>query len=169
MRLRIGSSKSYLLPWADNRWKEVIFTTQQAQASLSAETSTSTANTVPTKSTDRSSPSFGAEQRIPTLPSLHTKQVYPDKVDQDHISHLRRPDFLPPGFCEQCFVPVPDDPSPENLFIYLHALSYTTERLGKWSTPMPRWTMEDWDGDWRGWADGQEIKEVKIIKGEVIE
>jgi hypothetical protein len=147
------------------RWKEVIFTTQQAQESLRSHDEPSTAAVA---STDRSSPSFGAEQRIPLLPQSHAKQIRPEAIDETHISQLRRPEHLPPGFCDQCYVPLPDDPSPETLFIYLHALSYTTEQLGKWATPMPRWTMEDWDGDWRGWADGQEIKEVLVKDGVVV-
>ncbi|KAI9631882.1 pseudouridine synthase [Dioszegia hungarica] len=131
------------------KWKEVIFTTQQAQASL--------AQAQP--STGESSSASQSARSKASAPDLS------DPIHGNHASPLQRPDFLPPGFCDQCYVPLPDDPTPETLFIYLHALSYTTERLGKWATPMPRWTMEVWDGDWRGWADGQEIMEVGVRKG----
>lgn len=82
-----------------------------------------------------------------------SKRVLPEPLPDDTPSPLRRPDYLPPGFCEQCFVPLPDDPDPEGLFIYLHALRYTTENLGRWETPLPRWAGSEWDGDWRGWSD----------------
>jgi RluA family pseudouridine synthase len=72
----------------------------------------------------------------------------------DHECPLPAPAHVPEGFCTQCFVPVPDDPDPETLFIYLHARRYTTEKLGTWETPLPRWAGEEWDGDWRGW-DGE--------------
>lgn len=96
-------------------------------------------------------------QRIPLIPNHIAKLPPPKSVPADFISPLRKPASLPPGFCPDCYVPLPDDPDPETLFIYLHALSYTTERLGKWSTPLPRWAGEGWDGDWRGWVDGAEV------------
>jgi hypothetical protein len=77
----------------------------------------------------------------------------PIPITEGYISPLRRPDYLPEGFCGECFAPVPDDPDPETLFIFLHALRYTTPTLGAWSTPLPRWAEEGWGGDWRGWSD----------------
>lgn len=81
------------------------------------------------------------------------RAALPDALPDDHASPLRRPGFVPEGFCETCFVPVANDPDPETLFIYLHALRYTTEALGIWETPLPKWAGERWDGDWRGWTD----------------
>ncbi|KAG8862623.1 hypothetical protein FRB96_001182 [Tulasnella sp. 330] len=46
-------------------------------------------------------------------------------------------------YCEECFVPLYPDPKPSQLYIYLHALRYTTS---KWSfaTEMPFWAKKGW-------------------------
>ncbi|WVQ73163.1 hypothetical protein IAR50_002727 [Cryptococcus sp. DSM 104548] len=118
------------------KWSEVIFNTKQAQDDLEAEKPKDTKPQV--------------------IPRLHRQEalILPDPLPDDTPSPLKPPLYLPPGFCPQCFVPVPDDPDPETLFIYLHALRYTTHKLGAFETPMPRWASAEWDGDWRGWEDG---------------
>ncbi|KAI5453932.1 hypothetical protein NCC49_004927 [Naganishia albida] len=65
--------------------------------------------------------------------------------DQDEAV-LMQFDEVPEGFCEECHIPLAPDPKPDTLFIYLHAWRYTTERLGCWETPMPKWAEVDWDG-----------------------
>ena len=96
------------------------------------------------------------QPKIPHSRTVHSriKAPLPEPLSDEHASPFPRPDHIPEGFCETCFVPLHDDPDPEKLFIYLHALRYTTEALGVWETPLPRWAGEDWDGDWRGWVDG---------------
>lgn len=139
---------------ADDRWKEVVFTTQNAQDEI-------TVRPVPTASEfARSSTPSGSSTPVPPpakLPrGVSPRSLISQEADQaldDYSSPLPKPDFLPEGFCDQCYVPVPDDPDPEGLFIYLHALRYTTPKLGEWSTPLPRWAESRWGGDWRGWSD----------------
>lgn len=143
-----------LTTWLTARWKEIIF------ADPTTADATVTTPSLPADPLDPSHPSHGANQRIPLIPNAIAKLPVPRTVPVDFVSPLRRPASLPPGFCPECYVPQPDDPDPETLFIYLHALSYTTERLGKWSTPLPRWAGEEWDGDWRGWVDGAEVEDV---------
>src|SRR5262245_21161971 len=48
--------------------------------------------------------------------------------------------------CSKCFLPLPPDPKPGDLSIFLHALRYTTS-LGSFETEMPEWTKEGcvWD------------------------
>ncbi|OCF62327.1 DRAP deaminase [Kwoniella mangroviensis CBS 10435] len=121
------------------KWKEVIFTAKQAQDEL--EGSQTQSQPTSTSSTD---PSDGEIK----------------SSDPHAPSPLKAPAYLPPGFCGECFVPLPDDPDPETLFIYLHALRYTTPDLGTWETPLPRWAGENWDGDWRGWCDGAVIEDI---------
>lgn len=118
------------------RWSEVIFSAKKAQDDLESESK---------------SP---APQVVPRLTGRQEALKLPDPLPDDTPSPLKPPVYLPPGFCTECYVPVPDDPDPETLFIYLHALRYTTEQLGTWETPMPRWASADWDGDWRGWEEG---------------
>ncbi|CAA7260504.1 unnamed protein product [Cyclocybe aegerita] len=57
-----------------------------------------------------------------------------DPADSDHI------------FCPECYLPLHPDPKPEMLYIFLHALKYTTS-LGEFSTDMPEWAAEGWTWD----------------------
>lgn len=47
-------------------------------------------------------------------------------------------------YCPECFVPLHPDPKPESLYIFLHALKYTTS-LGTFETGMPEWAAEGWE------------------------
>jgi tRNA pseudouridine synthase 9 len=46
-------------------------------------------------------------------------------------------------YCPECYLPLHPDPNPEKLYIFLHALRYTTS-LGEFSTDMPEWSEEGW-------------------------
>ena len=155
------------------RWKEVVFRAKKAQDDMEASSAVTPATQAQEEgvtltkdqdeaplpsselNTDRPEDSTikPKAKPHPRLPNTRDKAPLPDPLPDDHGFPLARPDVLPPGFCDQCFVPLPDDPDPENLFIYLHALRYTTPNLGEWSTPLPRWAEEAWNGDWRGWSD----------------
>jgi tRNA pseudouridine synthase 9 len=47
-------------------------------------------------------------------------------------------------FCPDCYLPLHPDPKPEKLYIFLHALKYTTS-LGTFQTEMPKWAEEGWE------------------------
>jgi len=47
-------------------------------------------------------------------------------------------------YCPECYLPLHPDPKPENLYIFLHALKYTTS-LGSFETGMPEWAAEGWE------------------------
>ncbi|KAF8161363.1 tRNA-pseudouridine synthase [Crassisporium funariophilum] len=49
-------------------------------------------------------------------------------------------------YCPECFLPLHPDPKPEKLYIFLHAMKYTTS-LGAFSTEMPDWAAEGWTWD----------------------
>jgi len=46
-------------------------------------------------------------------------------------------------YCPECYLPLHPDPKPEKLYIFLHALRYTTS-LGSFETEMPDWVAEGW-------------------------
>ena len=46
-------------------------------------------------------------------------------------------------YCPECYLPLHPDPKPEKLYIFLHALRYTTS-LGSFETEMPDWAAEGW-------------------------
>jgi len=142
MSRKIGSSKFFgpdTLKTDVIRWKEVVFKAKEAQTILDA-------------SSDPDASSHKVRPKIPPAKTVQSREkaAIPEPLPEETISPLQKPDYLPEGFCSECFVPVPDDPDPEKLFIYLHALRYTTEALGTWETPLPRWAGDNWDGDWRG-------------------
>ena len=47
-------------------------------------------------------------------------------------------------YCPECYLPLHPDPKPEKLYIFLHALRYTTS-LGSFETEMPDWAAEGWE------------------------
>jgi len=47
-------------------------------------------------------------------------------------------------YCGECYLPLHPDPPPERLYIFLHALRYTTS-LGVFETEMPEWAAEGWE------------------------
>lgn len=49
-------------------------------------------------------------------------------------------------YCSECYLPLHPDPKPERLYIFLHALRYTTS-LGSFETEMPEWAVEGWIWD----------------------
>ncbi|PPQ64541.1 hypothetical protein CVT24_008443 [Panaeolus cyanescens] len=49
-------------------------------------------------------------------------------------------------YCPECYLPLHPDPRPEKLYIFLHALKYTTS-LGSFSTDMPEWAEEGFTWD----------------------
>lgn len=44
-------------------------------------------------------------------------------------------------YCPECYLPLHPDPRPERLYIFLHALKYTTS-LGSFETDMPEWIQD---------------------------
>ncbi|WRT67633.1 uncharacterized protein IL334_004605 [Kwoniella shivajii] len=144
---RLRKQKDEAEDWI--KWKEVIFSVKQARDDLEIETESKI-------ELDDSTSKYIPPNRGPS--EIYTAK--PPLPDPHAPSPLKAPAYLPPGFCPECFVPLPDDPDPETLFIYLHALRYTTPSLGTWETPLPRWAGDDWDGDWRGWSKDAEIKDV---------
>ena len=165
---------------ADVRWKEVVFTAKAAQDALEAGPSdpsasvqpgapspiniltpeasaapspspAETPSSTPTPSTSRPNTPGAPIPRLTRADERFPRT--PEALPEEYSSNLRKPAHLPPGFCEECFVPVAEDPDPETLFIFLHALRYSTPKLGAWSTPLPRWAGSQWEGDWRGWSE----------------
>ncbi|GBE78482.1 hypothetical protein SCP_0113710 [Sparassis crispa] len=49
-------------------------------------------------------------------------------------------------YCRECYLPLHPDPKPDRLYIFLHALRYTTN-LGCFETEMPDWAAEGWVWD----------------------
>ena len=50
------------------------------------------------------------------------------------------------SYCHECYLPLHPDPKPENLYIFLHALRYTTS-LGTFETDIAEWAKEGWVWD----------------------
>ncbi|PFH52189.1 hypothetical protein AMATHDRAFT_39694 [Amanita thiersii Skay4041] len=49
-------------------------------------------------------------------------------------------------YCSECYLPLHPDPKPEKLYIFLHALKYTTS-LGEFEAEMPEWAAVGWEWD----------------------
>ena len=177
-----------MTPKADmRRWKEVVFRAKEAREKLDNETAAQIAvNGDDTTIDDAASgevSTVSSDTEIPLEPSKRTRKPEhprlkthkgriptPDALPADTPSPLQKPAYIPEGFCQECFIPLVDDPDPETLFIYLHALRYTTDGLGRWETPLPRWAGKGWKGDWRGWSEEdapgpfEDIKADKVVR-----
>ena len=104
-------------------------------AKLAAARSTTTAS-----ASSATSSAFASE--------AHTPDPVPPLVAEDSCAAAVTADLIADAegmhYCPECFVPLHPDPKPESLYIYLHALRYTTS-LGTFETEMPEWAAEGWE------------------------
>ena len=71
------------------------------------------------------------------------------KVAEYQSSDAAAPSQVPPEdqlYCSECYLPLYSDPKPESLYIFLHAIRYTTS-LGCFETEMPAWAAKGWTWD----------------------
>ncbi|EPQ55476.1 pseudouridine synthase [Gloeophyllum trabeum ATCC 11539] len=74
----------------------------------------------------------------PEPQDIHSKDASQPETYSEKAEHVR--------FCPECYLPLHPDPKPEKLYIFLHALRYTTS-LGTFETEMPEWASEGWTWD----------------------
>ena len=67
-----------------------------------------------------------------------------EQLSSSTVQNEEDSEEVPFPYCEECFIPLYPDPRPSQLYIYLHALRYTTS---KWSfaTEMPFWAVKGWE------------------------
>ena len=70
--------------------------------------------------------------------------VYP--ADGEEVDIEKHPDSEQLKYCPECYLPLHPDPKPERLYIFLHALRYTTS-LGSFETEMPAWAAKGFKWD----------------------
>ena len=75
-----------------------------------------------------------------TAPASTTPYVAPIGMPVD----IKSVQEDPSAFCSKCYVPLVKDPRPEQLFIWLHALRYTTTEWD-WKSEIPYWARESWE------------------------
>lgn len=126
------------------------------EGTSSPTTTTSEATTPPPENTGSSAASesipedpVASDSVVPPLPppvQLTTEEAAAriSAIDaQKEVSELSQSENL---YCPECYLPLHPDPKPERLYIFLHALRYTTS-LGMFETEMPEWTAEGWVWD----------------------
>jgi tRNA pseudouridine32 synthase len=137
-----------------SRWRDVVFRAKDAKLNLGAarneESELAKGDAVKgdcEESVSVSDDSDSAERRaklIATglLPSPSRQEPDPDpstwtaKTESGTL------------YCTECYLPLHPDPEPERLYIFLHALRYTTS-IGGFETKMPAWADEGWAWDGR--------------------
>ena len=85
-----------------------------------------------------------------------TTRIGPQLTNEEAVARMNDPEatertserLLPldengHDYCPECYLPLHPDPKPEKLYIFLHALRYTTS-LGSFETTMPDWAAEGW-------------------------
>jgi hypothetical protein len=111
-----------------------------------------TANCTPPPAVDANiAPSDTTLDRIPPVSETSPVQISieealveaANKEPAFNTTEGKNPEHL---YCPECYLPLHPDPKPERLYIFLHALKYTTS-LGEFSTDMPQWADEGWSWD----------------------
>ncbi|KAI0932696.1 hypothetical protein AcW1_000256 [Taiwanofungus camphoratus] len=117
-------------------------------------------------------PSPVEDQAESSLPEIEPIQLTPEEAlakleefkspllasTSQPVSSTPTPDPVPPAsaevasstvqaeeplYCPECYLPLHPDPKAERLYIFLHALRYTTS-LGSFQTDMPQWAAPGW-------------------------
>ena len=81
--------------------------------------------------------------RVAPAPDAATAEVRARQADAQVMVQAENGGLL---YCPECYLPLHPDPRPERLYIFLHALRYTT-KLGTFETQMPEWATEGWEWD----------------------
>lgn len=92
------------------------------------------------------------EDTEPDVPQLSAEDAeakvaeYEDLLAKDASPEERVQEGKNMSYCPECYMPLHPDPKPEKLYIFLHALRYTTS-LGCFETDMPVWAQKGWEWD----------------------
>ncbi|KAI0686283.1 pseudouridine synthase [Cytidiella melzeri] len=96
--------------------------------------------------------SLPEDHAIPDVPQLGYEDAeakvadYQSLLDAGASAEERNKEGKEMSYCPECYLPLHPDPKPEKLFIFLHALRYTTS-LGCFETDMPVWAAKGWEWD----------------------
>lgn len=130
-----------------SRWRDVIFKAKGALAPRDIKIKAAP----PQNQRKRGGPAV-----IESEASSITTLAEPQLTDEEVALRMNDPEVVegtsegsPPldgnghQYCPECYLPLHPDPKPEKLYIFLHALRYTTS-LGSFETEMPDWAAEGW-------------------------
>lgn len=133
------------------RWRDVIFKAKGALAPRDVKIKAAP----PQNRRKRGGPAE-IELEVPSI----TTRTEPQLTDEEVASRMNDPgatgassgslvplDENGHQYCPECYLPLHPDPKLESLYIFLHALRYTTS-LGSFETEMPDWAAEGWT--WNG-------------------
>lgn len=114
-----------------------------------------TPSTIITTSSEIAAPREKASDSEPflgnLLPEEPSQQLSTEEILEkvSHMEPLENTTAVVQGgnlYCPECYLPLHPDPKPERLYIFLHALKYTTS-LGTFETGMPEWSAKGWTWD----------------------
>lgn len=94
-----------------------------------------------------SAPAAAEDAPVPDPPQFTPEEAlakiaeYPSAEEQADVDRIPAEDQM--RYCPECYLPLHPDPKPEKLYIFLHALRYTTS-LGCFETEMPVWAAKGW-------------------------
>lgn len=91
-----------------------------------------------------------SEAPLPTPPQLPVEEALEKATEytEPNVDIEMFPGTDQPKYCPECYLPLYPDQKPEKLYIFLHALRYTTS-LGRFETELPAWAAKGfkWDRD----------------------
>ncbi|KAL4079052.1 pseudouridine synthase [Scleroderma citrinum] len=136
-----------------SRWRDVVFRAKGALTPKSYRMPP-----LPPQNNRR----WGGEKHIPSIPpgtdnttsstDVECADIVPQLSFDEALARLPAMEAQAPAvdpntgtlYCPDCYLPLHPDPIPEKLYIFLHALKYTTS-LGSFETEMPEWASEGWE------------------------
>ncbi|OAX37786.1 pseudouridine synthase [Rhizopogon vinicolor AM-OR11-026] len=140
--IRLRNMKDEDEDWS--RWRDVVF---RAKGTLTPK-DIPRAPLPPQNRRKKGGPS------LPQTPIPQDTSLAPQLTQTEALTRLSQMEAPPPAvdpvtgtlYCSECYLPLHPDPKPEKLYIFLHALRYTTS-LGCFETDMPEWAAEGWKWD----------------------
>ncbi|KAL1702828.1 pseudouridine synthase [Schizophyllum commune] len=131
------------------RWRDVVF---RAKGKLVPGYVPEPDKKLPPHRKDRGGKKKNKNASVPA-PDSSEPPLPADQLSTTDVTAINPP--LAPGakvmlddslYCAECYLPLHPDPKPEALYIFLHALRYTTS-LGTFETEMPEWAAEEFEWD----------------------
>ncbi|KAJ3861695.1 pseudouridine synthase [Lentinula novae-zelandiae] len=137
---RLRNMKDEAEDWS--RWRDVIF---RAKGTLRAPRDLALKKPPPGNKKQKNKGEFVNEQLNAAMKGIDVNDEFPVTSATGQPKGTTSADFSQ-LYCPECYLPLHPDPVPEKLYIFLHALRYTTS-LGTFETEMPAWSAEGFTWD----------------------
>lgn len=114
-----------------SRWQDVVFLARERLKLGCFDRPASSPSTV--------NPTFSDSSKFSVEEAL--SRIHRSPPEEEMAAIATFPGTQRPRHCSVCYAPLHRDPPPEEMYIFLHALRYTTS-LGTFESDMPAWAAK---------------------------